>query len=471
MKLLLFGTGEYYTRYKKWFPKEMVLALLDNSSVKQNTILDGIQILSPEEGIKLPYDCIVVLSFYIKDMKRQLIDLGVEEQKIYHFYDLRKLECIRKYKQEIQLYGIDKRQLFHTVSFDGDKKRAVLLSTDLALGGTAIALYHMAEVLKKRGYNVVFASMVDGPLREKIRLCGIPVIVDPNLQLATMQEIEWVQGFQFIVCNAINYYIFLSERNKNIPIIWWLHDSTFFYDGVDKSVLKGIAMENMSVLSVGPIPAAAMQKYVPDMPIGQLLYGVKDAEEKGKKEGYRKDRTCFVVIGHIEKRKGQDILLQAISILEKEVRRQAEFYLVGPDTSLMARQIMEQAAHIPEIVITGAVDRIGINRILQRADMVICPSREDPMPTVAAEAMMHGVPCLVSDTAGTASYIDRGENGDVFESRNATELSEKLKWYINHQDTLKKMGERARGVYESFFSMETFEKNLMAEITKLWRKQ
>lgn len=471
MKFLLFGTGEYYTRYKKWFPRETILALLDNSSVKQNTMLDGIQIFSPAEGIKFPYDCIVILSFYVKDMKRQLIDLGVEEQKIYHFYDLRKLECIRKCKQEIQLYGIDKKQLFHKVSFGEDKKKVVLLSTDLALGGTAIALFHMAELLRKRGYNVVFASMVDGPLREKIRSCDIPVIVDPNLQVATMQEIEWVQGFQLIVCNAINYYIFLSERNKNIPTMWWLHDSTFFYDGVDKSVLKGIVMENMSVLSVGPIPAAAMRRHVPDMPIRQLLYGVRDAEAKEKNGDYRRDKTCFVVIGHIEERKGQDILLQAVSILEEDVRGQAEFYLVGPNTSLMARQIMEQVAHIPEIVITGAVDRIGINRILQRADMLICPSREDPMPTVAAEAMMHGVPCLVSDATGTASYINRGENGDVFETGNAIELSEKLKWYINHYDILKKMGERARKVYESFFSMKTFENNLMAEITRLWRKQ
>lgn len=34
MKFLLFGTGDYYERYKKWFDKEDVLALLDNSDRK-----------------------------------------------------------------------------------------------------------------------------------------------------------------------------------------------------------------------------------------------------------------------------------------------------------------------------------------------------------------------------------------------------------------------------------------------------
>ena len=51
MKFLLFGTGDYYDRYKKWFPKEDVVALLDNSLTKQGTCLDDIPIVSPKEGV------------------------------------------------------------------------------------------------------------------------------------------------------------------------------------------------------------------------------------------------------------------------------------------------------------------------------------------------------------------------------------------------------------------------------------
>ena len=51
MKFLLFGTGDYYERYKKWFDKNQVLALLDNSPVKQQTWIDEIQVVSPEQGI------------------------------------------------------------------------------------------------------------------------------------------------------------------------------------------------------------------------------------------------------------------------------------------------------------------------------------------------------------------------------------------------------------------------------------
>ena len=83
MKFLLFGTGDYYERYKKWFDKNNVLALLDNSEEKQNRLIDGIKVLSPEEGISLSFDVIVILSFYVRAMKEQLLGLGVSEDKIY----------------------------------------------------------------------------------------------------------------------------------------------------------------------------------------------------------------------------------------------------------------------------------------------------------------------------------------------------------------------------------------------------
>ena len=70
MKYLLFGTGDYYNRYKKWFESADVVALLDNAVEKQNTVLDNIRVLSPQEGVKLEYDVIIILSFYVNRNSR-----------------------------------------------------------------------------------------------------------------------------------------------------------------------------------------------------------------------------------------------------------------------------------------------------------------------------------------------------------------------------------------------------------------
>ena len=459
MKYLIFGTGEYYNRYKKWFAEEDIVALIDNAVGKQNTYLDGIQILSPEQGVKSVYDAVMILSFYVKAMKQQLLELGVPEERIYHFYDLHKLICrsddkqAADYKKSIQYYG----------GAENVEKSSctLLLSHDLTLGGPAIALYHMARVLRARGDKVVFASTLDGPLRNILISEGIPVIVDVNLQIETMREAEWTAGFSRIVCNTINFYVFLSDRDTKVPIVWWLHDSSFFYDGVDKQILSGLNRENMQVYAVGPVARRALAQFLPDIEIGDLIYGVADEAASYVKRNDGNRKICFVTIGYIEARKGQDILVRALQNISKEVREKAEFYLIGQNTSQMAEWIKETIKDIPEIIMTGTMDRKGIHEILGRADAMICPSREDPMPTVAAEAMMHKVSCIVSDATGTAAYIRSGIDGIVFHSEDEQELTDKIAWCIEHHDKLDDMGILAREIYDKHFSMTAFEKKVM----------
>lgn len=464
MKFLLFGTGDYYERYKKWFNKGDVVALLDNSPSKQNTMIDGIKVLSPKDGVKLGYDCIVILSFYVKAMRRQLEELGVPSGRVYHFYDLHKLIYSKEIKKPVEYYGASRDDL---MSNKGQK--ILLLSQDMTLGGPAIALYHVAEVLKNNGYNIVFATMIDGPLREMLLDIGIPVIVDVNLQIETMEDAEWINGFGTVFCNAINFCVFLSKRNTRMKYVWWLHDSDFFYDGIPKEVFKSIVKENLYVYSVGNVPKEAITNHLPQLEVRNLIYGVADGYAG---RGYKRktNKVIFVTVGYIEARKGQDVLVKAIRMMPETMREEAEFYLVGQDSSMLARQIRDDTSDMPEIIMTGVLGREGVNEILEAADVMICPSREDPMPTVAAEAMMHSVPCVLSDATGTALYIDDGVNGMVFENENVGELEDRLEWCITHRGQLEQMGVKARSIYEEVFSMKIFEMNLIECINEVFVK-
>lgn len=452
MIFLLFGTGDYYNRYRKWFLDENVAALLDNAPEKQNTCIDGVKVVSPEEGVQMAYDVIVILSFYYMTMKRQLLELGVEEEKIYHFYDLHKLLRVHSYDS--------------SMAAEETKGKILLLSQDLTLGGPAIALFHAAKILKKHGWPVVYASMLEGPLREQIEEAEIPVVVDDNLQIGTMQDCVWTQGFTLIICNTINFYVFLSKRNADTPVIWWLHDAPFYYDGVDKELLCGIDRRNLQVVSVGQIPKRAIQEWLPDLDVGQLLYGVADSDRL-EREYSMTEKIVFVTIGYITERKGQDILLRAVRMLPEEEQKQAVFYLVGSDSTWMAQQLKQEFSDLGNVIFTGTVDREQINRLLSQADVLICPSRQDPMPTVAAEAMMHRVPCLLSDAVGTSQYMEHGRNGLLFASENAENLAEQIQWCIAHREQLPTMGRHARCVYGKFFSVEVFEKKLLSLVQRI----
>ena len=394
------------------------------------------------------------------------------------FFDLHGLIYRQEIRKPVRCFGNCEQLLHH------DGKNILLISQDLELGGPALALLHTAEVLKHKGFHVRIASMTDGLLRDRLLEEGIPVVVDPNLQICTMAETEWIKNFDLIICNTINFHVFLTDRKDHTPVMWWLHDSAFFYQGIKKEALESVDMKHVTVCSVGPVPEKAIQAYLPGLEVRELLYAVHAPDMEKTENGHagglpvlpeesirladevsqRKNaggKICFVTIGYIESRKGQDILLRAVMMLPEKIRRQAVFYLVGQDTSLSAREIRKQADRVPEIVITGKTDRKGIHRILDAADVLVCPSREDPMPTVCAEAMMHGVPCLVSDAAGIAAYIDDQENGLIFESENAALLSGKISWCIKNNERLARMGRKAREIYDHTFSETVFEENLL----------
>lgn len=175
----------------------------------------------------------------------------------------------------------------------------------------------------------------------------------------------------------------------------------------------------------------------------------------------------FTTIGYIEWRKGQDILVDALAGIQREILEANEFLLIGQDSSVMARKLHERMQGKPWIRMAGTVSRQEIHQILEAADVLICPSREDPMPTVCAEAMMHHVPCLVSDAVGTAAYLTDGINGMIFKSGDIDELREKILWCINNQDMTRKMGNEAYKVYENVFSVKAFEKNLLAYVDEM----
>lgn len=450
MRVLVFGTGDYYQRYKKWLNQVEIPALIDNDSNKQGQIIDGVEVISPNQINKFEYDKILILSFCYKEMKAQLISLGVDEQLIFHFYTIRRLIDWKKNRCPRIEYG--------ELDYCNKAKKVLLLSPELNNGGPAIALFHVALEIKKRGFQVVVGSMIDGELRERYLREGIPVIIDFNLQMSVMKEEKWVHSFDLIFCNTLNFYVFLSERNQNVPCIWWLHEADFFYDAVDEEVLKKIPLHNMRIVAVGDIPKNALKRYLTNANVSDLLYSVEDL--KTNKKVAEEGELELAVIGYLEEIKGHDILLSALNLLPEEKKNQVKLLIVGYDLTLYGAWIKRNFAGMTNVEYLGVMQREQLHALYEEIDMLVCPSRQDSMPTVVAEAMMHGKASLVSDAIGTTKYIKDGQNGLIFHSQSEEELAKKIEWCIDNRDFLPVMGKNARKTYEEVFSEKAFEKTL-----------
>lgn len=450
MKIAVFGTGKYYSIYKKWFINVEIAAFLDNDKSKQGKLLDGVPIISPDEILTLKIDRIYIMSHYINEMCLQLKELGIPDEKIYYTYDLAELGFGPELEMPVEIYS------------DTGKTRILLISDDLKLNGAQYALFYTAQFLKKAGYEIVIASPVHGKMEENFKNNKIPTIIDERIMTGKLADLFWVQGFQLIFINTVTYYNLLLNRDLNVPVVWWLHEPECF---VKKCLIEGLRKidnENLHIIASGGVSKKALLKYNEHFSVDLLTVGVPKTRYAAYKGAG--DKFVILVVGPISHLKGQDIVVEAVNQLTEKERSGLEVRFVGRTDSgydASFADIMEKSGILKK---AGELSQDKVHMEYERCDVLICASREEVWPMVVIEAMQHKVMSIVSDAAGITEYLTDGQNALIFPSENAELLAEKMRWCMNNRRFVKMMGERAYEIYEQFFSMEVFEENLLSVI-------
>ena len=192
---------------------------------------------------------------------------------------------------------------------------------------------------------------------------------------------------------------------------------------------------------------------------GILPYGIPDMASKEKLGIHKKTRIVFAIIGEICDRKAQDVFVEAACQLG--CMGKAEFWVIGRlEDDAFGKKIQEMAYGNPFIRLWGTLTREKIYKVLQDVDVIVCASREDPLPIVVTEGMMLGKICIITDKTGNVDYIRKGVNGFIVPANDVKALKEKMEWITDNYEAIGEIGVLARETYENFFSMEIFGENL-----------
>lgn len=462
MRVLIFGTGEYYQNRKNSFKDVEIVAFLDNDINKQNFLLDGHRILSPQIGLQEKYDCIYVMSsLYEEQMKQQLLDLGISEKIIYGRRELSRLQKQKKimiYYENTQLDGIIGNRAGMEIA---------LISHEMSLSGAPIVLLYAAQILKKNGYFVVVVSVKDGPLRERFISSGIPVIIDENLDGGTLKENQWLRRFDLIFVNTLVLSYLLKERFFSVPVIWWIHEASEWYGYVDQKNLKNMRLDNdLSIYAAGNKALDIYIENTNNFNVNNLPFGIPDTKIEKNINSCMKEKLVFAIIGSIIPRKAQDVFVEAIQSFTENEREIVEFWIIGTGKKQFSDAIMLKGKNIPQLKFLGEIDHQELVKKYAEIDILVCPSREEPTSIVSLEAMLNQKVCIVSKATGISEFIQDKKNGLICETGDAKSLAEKLKWVMDHRDKLEEIGVEARKIYDRHFSMECFEKSIMSIVNE-----
>ena len=447
-RILIFGTGQYYQKRKEKVLNDEVIGFLDNDENKQHKILEGRYIYSPDEIRELEFDYVLLMSKSSISMKQQLLDMGVKEESIIDY------ACYYKIKPftEIKVFCSDNQN-----EIVEQEKLVLLISHELSNTGAPIVLYYMAKLLHKNGYYPVIISGTEGVLQKTILYDRIPLIISENVNNFLIKML--LRKAIMTICNTLETgYLVEDCACLCKKVVWWLHEGEASYREMTMAYCKKNFMPNVRILAVSELTKKTFCKYtLEDRNIKVFPYGIPDKGNKRKKIG---NKIKFFLAGTISKRKGQDIMVEAIQLLTNEELERSEFIFAG---AIWEKDVYEkiQRCTLSQVSYKGQLTISEMQELYEDIDIVVCPSREDPLPVVLTEGMMNAKACIMSDNTGMALLIKDKKQGIICKAGNVDSLVEQIRWVIHNTDKVEDIMKNGRKFYEENFTMRAFERRIL----------
>ena len=352
-----------------------------------------------------------------------------------------------------------------------EDRRVLLASHELGLNGAPIALLYMAQSLRRLGWQPVLISPAEGPLLDTLRNESFPVLICPAL---TENDVlaRAVGLFRFVVLNTLVFAPIAAALNgSDTSVLWWLHEAEEIYHYEFAQGMPTRLFSNIKLYAVSPRGREHLLRHNPGCFAGVLTYAIPDAAEKTVEpfplSSKAKGKHVFTLVGTLEKRKGQDVLLDAVALLREEVAQQCFFVFVGQifhadigERVCLAASVQEDRfQYIPQIPLEK------MSAFYAAVDCLICASRDDPKPITVVEACQLSKFVICSEHAGMAPLLERDRAGFVYGGDDPAALAQCIEQLLSQSaGDAAAMRERARSFYLSNFSIAAFDRRLETEI-------
>ena len=348
------------------------------------------------------------------------------------------------------------------------RRKILFVLHELSNTGAPLVILPLIKAIAEREFEVMVLAPHEGQLKQNIEKCNIPVFIVPAVLHPSEQFIKhFLSKFDLVFINTIALYEMIDVVNRIEQLtLLWVHESYYGLSAF-KQVLPKALNNSIHVFAVSNYAIEAMHKLLPQWQAVELLaWGIKDEKLKVTISAHT-DRIRFLCIGSIEKRKGQDILIEAMSFFTAEERSRITVNIVGnpPDMEFF-EELCKNAAPF-RINIQPGVSHEDALRLLCESSAVIIPSRDESVSMVAVESLMLGIPVIVSDTCGITDVLTSGKNAMIFESGSATSLHSILRAIKEESIDLNRIRHEGRKTYEEFFSFDKYLSRAIKVLSEL----
>jgi glycosyltransferase involved in cell wall biosynthesis len=175
------------------------------------------------------------------------------------------------------------------------------------------------------------------------------------------------------------------------------------------------------------------------------------------------DAKIILFVGSLDRAhffKGVDVLLKSFSkIKERDV------YLVivgGGDMMEYYIRLAQTLGISDRVIFPGKVSDEDLPKYYSASDLVVLPSvtMGEAFGIVLLEAMASGKPVIASNLPGVRTVVNEGSDGFLVGPRNGGDLTEKMSYFLENEETSERFGKKGRKKVEEKYSWERIGKRL-----------
>lgn len=230
-------------------------------------------------------------------------------------------------------------------------------------------------------------------------------------------------------------------------------------EGATRTLLRRLVLWGRARLIFNSQATREAFEAPPGHPSDVIYNGVAGPADWAPTDYDGKRRLRVLMLGRINRIKGQEVLLAALAALPPEIRDRIETRIVGsafedPGLEMALREAVTSAGLDSHVSVEPFLD--DPTPLYRWADVVTVPSRRpESLGRVAIEAMAFGRPPLASAIGGLREVVADGVTGRLLPPGDADALAQALAEIVGNPDLLAPMARAGHERFTALFSERT----------------
>jgi glycosyltransferase involved in cell wall biosynthesis len=176
--------------------------------------------------------------------------------------------------------------------------------------------------------------------------------------------------------------------------------------------------------------------------------------------GIEEKTLVLINVARQEYQKGQDVLINAMSMLPKDVLEKVHLLIVGREgksTLILQEQVLNNELNSK---ITFLGHRTDIPSLLKMADVFVFPSRFEGLPGVLIEAEASGLPIVCTNLSMMLEVVEINKNALTFTLDNSSELADAISELVSSKEMRDSFSEISKKLFKEKFEIESVHQKM-----------